>query len=44
VQWFEFAVDIPEAMRGRFEFGDFRGVAIRRQRGRLRGGHGEAEV
>ena len=30
MQWFEFAVDIPEAMRGRLEFGDFRGVAILR--------------
>jgi hypothetical protein len=36
VEWFEFAVDVPEAMRRRFEFGDFRSVAVVRQAGRFR--------
>ena len=35
VQWFELAVDIPEAMRGGLEFGDFRGVAFVRMMGRI---------
>jgi hypothetical protein len=28
VQRFEFTVDIPEAMGGGIEFGDFRGIAF----------------
>ena len=35
VQRFEFAIDIPEAMRGGFEFRDFRGVAVLRIVGRF---------
>ena len=33
VQRLELAIDIPEAMRRGLEFGDFRGVAVRANRG-----------
>ena len=29
MEWFELAVDVPEAMGGGLEFGYFRGVAVR---------------